>query len=1041
MSEITDPADCRRIVEERISESPLPDRKYFHRVADGSKRSYGHQKASDRSATPPQGNYGIHAAAGGTLVLVDIDDHKDGYDEEALTFARENLPETLTFSSAHGGEGRLYHVPEDGDGLLPAARLEKEFGKANISSATWGEIRVSNQYIVAAGSQLDADGCTKDECDECSKPDGGRYTILHDRPIATLNADLLVKVLAADPDVTKVSETADDAPEGDEEPSTARRSKYEPDGDTDAYDALEALDCERVAEKTIVADWNDDHGSGDAVRAFYPIWNPACNGTANVAGREGWRDTAGKGRGGPVVMAAIACDDLPEYDENTTPSDVSGKDWVTAYDYLRELGFDLPPLSAERSGPESAPSWEYVRYLFEEEGASPGRAAAQSLLREKYHFMTTDVKDELYVYDEEAGIFTPELGDIRAEIYEGLTAEHWSTHNVREILAGLKQLNRVSPRQFNGREAFDAPHVCVENGVLDLFSRELKDHSPEYKFVNRVPVTYDPDVDTTRFEEFMETITSRDEDAKAMLEMVGHALVPDAHERGWKLFLLLHGGSDNGKSFFYDRVSDLLDGFDGEESNTMNVKLAKLASNRFSKDSMYGHFANIAGEINGKKIRNTADLKDITGGDSMEIEPKGGESFSDTMNTTLMFAANDPPIIGNRDKRAIATRIVPVKLPYTFTENPTGPMEKEKVPERVLEEELATPEAMSALLSLALDGIERLRENHGDVSLPESPMERLERYEGDADPMMEFGKKCLTSDSSDYIVKADVTRIYEEWAEAEGHEVGSNANKALFAALDYPDSKPRSPDYSSTSLPLRPWDQRKEVLDRVTLTEEGLEYARAAGLFVEETDEEPTGDGLAALETGQHDSITVEFGGQMKPRPWLAEEGWFVDAGDLAMDYRVREGNGQPNPMRGVSEGDLVRITNARVKTEDGIRHVEIMPGCTVEVVEAADDDTDSQDDNTPQAAADGGEPDPEATDGDEDEEPPTQNGALWGAYKAQDAGDGVSKADLMTALQARDYDISTAQMVVENAAKRGYLIETSETDVYQATDKLARPE
>ena len=499
-------------------------------------------------------------------------------------------------------------------------------------------------------------------------------------------------------------------------------------------------------------------------------------------------------------------------------------------------------------------SWEDVRYIYDK-SKEKGRDAARKLLRERHEFMTLANSDELLLYDADRGVYTSDTGMVRAEIYDGL-GEHWSTHELNEITAGLRQHDVVQPSELNG-EALDGPHICVENGVLNLFTRELKEHNSQYYFVDRVPVKYDADADTEPYDEFLDELVDRDADRQAMVEMVGHALMPDANER-YKKFLILTGDADNGKSVFFRRVKALLDGPKGEEKNTASVKLSKIAQNQFSMHSVYGSKANIAGEIDGKRIQNTAAIKDITGGDTIEIEPKGQESFFAPINTTLMFAANDPPIIGKRDKEAIRTRIVPVELPYTFVEDPSEPMEKKAKPERELRDELDTPDALSGFLNLALDGIERLEENHGDVSLPECPEERLRKYERTADPMREFGERCLTNEPGSYVVKADVTTMYREFASENDYETGENVHTVLHnvlrgvPGLNYTESYPRNPDYSDTDLPLRGWDDRKRVVNRATLTEEGLQYAEAAGLIDKEPDTEET-DGpepLAAVEIG-----------------------------------------------------------------------------------------------------------------------------------------------------------------------------------------------
>lgn len=599
--------------------------------------------------------------------------------------------------------------------------------------------------------------------------------------------------------------------------------------------------------------------------------------------------------------------------------------------------------------------WEDVRYIYADGDKDGGRLAARRLLTDEHHFMCIEGTDRLQVYDEEMGIYTDELGEIRGQVYDGL-GKHWSTHELNEILSGIQQTTTVDARKVNAGTA-DDPLRCVKNGVLNLLTRELDEHKPEYYFTSRVPVTYDPEADTEPYDEFVDELVEREADAKAMFEMVGHALMPDANER-YKKFLILTGDADNGKSQFYKRVKALLNGPQREEKNTASVKLSKIAQNRFSIHALDGRMANIAGEIDGKKLRNTANFKDIIGGDDVEIEPKGQDSEFKTVNTTLMFAANDPPLLGERDKQAIASRIVPIELPFTFVDDPEGAYEKQRVPETELKERLETEEALSGFLNLALDGIERLEENRGDVSLPESPAERLQRYERSADPMREFGERCLENSSSDYVVKADVTAIFKEFAVEQGHEIGQNIEDILhdvlrgLPTLDYTTSRPRQPDYRDTDLPLRGWDSRKRVINRVTLTDEGLQYAEAAGLIDEGSDEaedEGIGTPLAALDVGRHDlTATVAT---------VSDGEYTREAqGDLKGPHGTYIGfvipGGNEGALEGL-EGERVQIENAKLRTDDdGLRELVVNDATTVTRVGVSDYEG-GGDDAT--AAADGG--------------------------------------------------------------------------------------
>lgn len=118
----------------------------------------------------------------------------------------------------------------------------------------------------------------------------------------------------------------------------------EADGMEDVFRAIDALDARDVAEKTIVSGWNDDAGTSEGNRAFYPTWGPNCNGTANIVDEDGWTDTGtDSGSGGPLEMAAI---DLGELRHSGCEwGDASGSVFGKAVEHLRDLGFNIPETS------------------------------------------------------------------------------------------------------------------------------------------------------------------------------------------------------------------------------------------------------------------------------------------------------------------------------------------------------------------------------------------------------------------------------------------------------------------------------------------------------------------------------------------------------------------------------------------------------------------------------------------------------------------------------------------------------------------------
>jgi P4 family phage/plasmid primase-like protien len=749
-------------------------------------------------------------------------------------------------------------------------------------------------------------------------------------------------------------------------------------------------------------------------------------------------------------------DALPDdYDELPTKAANWALNWVNRWGREEEdVETDDNGYATGRRGkaPDAGTvwTWEDVRYIFDEDKEA-GRLAAEKVLRDDYHFLTVEETDTLRVYDDQKGIFTDRLAEIRGEIHEGL-GKFWTRHEKDEVLARLRQRNVVPASTLDATGEFDEPHICVANGVLNLFTGELKEHSPEYRFVTRHPIQYDPDANTSAWEGVLEDWTRREEDRKAMLEMAGHALVPDANQR-YKKFMLLYGGADNGKTIFLNGVSALLNGPEAEENNVSNVTLKKLAENRFAANSIYGNSANIAGEIEGKKITATGAIKNIPGGDRVEIEPKGQPSFFDHINATLMFAANDPPILGERDKAAIASRLVPVELPYTFVQEPEGPMEKQRVPKDELRDELHSEEALSGLLKLAMEGVQRLEENNGDVSLPEDDWERLKQYETQADPMREFAHECLENEDGDYIVKEDVTTIYKAFCGSQGYEIGSNVHQILHRVLrsvpglNYAETRPNQADYGNTDLPLTGWTERKTAVDRVTLTEEGLAYAEQAGLV--DKSEQDADDGLPLTPA----DVTPGVAGKDGSLPTLeavCTTTWENEYGRHAGRLQGEDGEGIDFTAVGGVEleaGVTYTIERAKIQQDNlGVLKLQLDPSSNI-TRGTAEPSTDGGD---AAAATDGGAQqsslDEDRADDPADERyqpPETDHGVNANAERAarevltREDGDlpAPGKPELMTALvdQHDHMAMEDAEAAIEKARELGHIVEGSKG--YELTD------
>lgn len=495
--------------------------------------------------------------------------------------------------------------------------------------------------------------------------------------------------------------------------------------------------------------------------------------------------------------------------------------WHEIFDEAREAGYDIPEpsgstlkppdvddtSSGESFGPDSDTTWEQIRAIYADPETDDkyARITAVRKLTAEYEFITANDTEELYVYHPDSGVFEKEAdGDhvVNRELQRGLGA-HYTQHEKREIVGHLKAQSYVDRDTFNAGES-NAPLLCVGNGVLDVETRELHDHSPEYRFTRRIPVDYDPDAECENIEAFMDDITAREEDKLTMYEMVGNSLLP---HYDYSSFMVLFGEGSNGKSTFYDVVEELL----GTE-NVAGADLQKLSQNRFATATLEGKLANVAPDMPSTKVSDLGDIKALTGGDTIQAEQKGQDAFEFTNTAKLMFGANRPPVLGEASY-AVKRRLLPIRLPYEFTSVDDGnPDARDKTE---LLSELTASEELSGFLNKALEGVERLKKT-GGFSLPEDPDERLEYYQQYSDPIKEYAINCIENEPGRELTKDEMYNAYTDFCRANNHTV--KRRDVFFRQLR------RTSFRVSEARPMI-GGERVRCLTDARFTDEGLEFA------------------------------------------------------------------------------------------------------------------------------------------------------------------------------------------------------------------------
>jgi len=659
-----------------------------------------------------------------------------------------------------------------------------------------------------------------------------------------------------------------------------------------------------------------------------------------------------------------------------------GRTVGTVIHHARKAGWDMPKPSpsSSREAPKkkeisSYDEWDDVRNLYalakEDSDCDIGaaRQAAEGVLEDETSWMCVNESDKLWVYDSVSGTYGKYGEQYIGEKLKEELGPHYSKTERSEIIARIKDGNRVFRRELNARQ-HDQALLCVGNGVVNFETGELLDHDPKYRFVRGLDTKYPApenqlDADRERVLEFLDDITQRKADRDTLLDHLAHGLMPG---HPYRAFVVAFGPGGNGKT----QLAQLFSGFVGED-NAASVEIDELVNDDFATGDLPGKFINWGDDMSGDgggELKELSTLKKASGGSTIRANEKYEKTFNFKNEAALFFSANEPPRFGEV-KPSIKDRLYPIHMPYRFVSEPDegDPMEKAKVP-KVAERLLEDDAAMRGLLELAVQHGQRLREDRGEYSMPEDPDERFEIYNREADPISRFAGAAVEPATGDMkIRKDDAYRVYQSamdaWEERAASERGFKRQFPNVVNSDMEDARSRALATEDDEQDrVRCWKRAQWAEDAKAFMPDWL-IERYADHWDDETDDtpEPTDSGtdtgeLEALEAGFHD-IKATVAEQLEPPEWLQGKGHVADTEGNIAPY-VAEGT---DPLAAVDEGDAVVLRNAKVEDRNGVATL-VLSGIT-EVVTSEQQSVTA---NSTTAATDGGAGPEEADDDGENE-------------------------------------------------------------------------
>lgn len=370
------------------------------------------------------------------------------------------------------------------------------------------------------------------------------------------------------------------------------------------------------------------------------------------------------------------------------------------------------------------------------------------------------------------GHWSPAADDleVKAPIWEYLEAQEcefngnivpWSptTARINNLMEPLAILVRLRPDQeaptwidrSKGRP--DAGRlVAMNNGLLDLDTRELHRHTPALFNTWALEFSHDPDATCPTWERFLEDVLDHDpKGIEAIQEWYGYGIAGrrDLH----KAFMLI-GPPRSGKGIT-SRTAQALMG----TSNCVSPSLNSLGS-EFGLSALVGKPFAVIEDARADDDRRsnitTERLLNIIGGDAVSINRKNRDYWNGTLPTRFMLVSNETPRFLDASG-AITTRFIAVKLQKSYLGK-----EDEELGDRINKE-------LPGIFNWALRGLDRLDANR-KFTTPDTMAGVTELMREMASPMTEFLEEhyVITGDDSDHLLLKDMHARFNTWREQIG---------------------------------------------------------------------------------------------------------------------------------------------------------------------------------------------------------------------------------------------------------------------------------